>query len=49
MQALCAEELCTMEKGVKGVVTGQLCLERQLKGVIVTKPIHTLQLNKKEF
>jgi len=31
MQALCAEELCTMDKGMKGVVSVQLCLERQLE------------------
>ena len=31
MQALCAEELCTMIKGMKGVVSVQLCLERQLE------------------
>ena len=31
MQALCAEELCTMDKGMKGMVSVQLCLEGQLE------------------
>jgi len=38
MQALCAEELCTMSKGMKGLVSVQLCLERQLEnGVFPTQ------------
>jgi len=31
MQALCAKKLCTTDKGMKGVVSVQLCLERQLE------------------
>jgi len=33
MQALCAEELCNMDKGMKGVIGVQLCLECQLESV----------------
>jgi len=36
MQSLCAEELCTMNKGMKGVVSVQLCLERQLESGVFT-------------
>jgi len=37
-QALCAEELYAMDKGMKEVVGIQLCLERQLKsGVFPTQ------------
>jgi len=31
MQALCAEGLCTIDKSLKGVVSIQLCMERQLE------------------
>jgi len=38
MLALCAEELYAMDKGRKGVVGIQVCLERQLKsGVFSTQ------------
>jgi len=40
MQALCDEELCAMDKGMKGVVGIRLCLERQLEsGVCPTQVI----------
>ena len=34
MQALCAKKLYTTDKGMKGVVSVQLCLERQLESGI---------------
>jgi len=38
MQALCAEGLCAMDKGMKGVVSIHLCPERQLEsGVFSTQ------------
>jgi len=39
MQALCAEELCTMDKGMKGVVSVLLCLERQLESGVFTTQV----------
>jgi len=34
MQALCTKQLCPMDKGMKGVVSVQLCLERHLESGI---------------
>jgi len=34
MQELCAEGLCTMDKGIKEVISIQLCLERRLESEV---------------
>jgi len=39
MQVLCAEGLCTMDKGMKGVVSIQLYLERQLKNGVFPRQV----------
>jgi len=47
MPAQCAEELCTTDKGMKGVVSVQLRLERQLESEMF--PTQVGQWNAREY
>jgi len=47
MHELCAEELCTLDKGMKGVVNVQLCTECQVESKIF--PTQVDRWNAREY